>query len=159
MYGFEAASQFYFSKHAKDLTLPEAALLAGIPKSPTGFSPLLHPERALGRRNHVIREMLADKRISEEEAQDAESSPIGLNLPPAPNSEAPWFVEEVRRSLEKQFGADQVHAGGLKVYTTMDLKLQREGASAARGSVDLCASGLERSAAARRLRAWRRDAG
>ena len=125
MYGFEAASQFYFSKHAHDLTLTEAALLAGLPKGPVAFSPLLNPERALRRRNLVLTEMEMDRVISHQQAEQARSAPMGLHIAPSVMSVAPWFQEEVRQELEKRFGAEQVHEAGLKVETTLDLDLQR----------------------------------
>jgi penicillin-binding protein 1A len=125
VFGFEAGSEFYFSKHVKDLTLPEAALLAALPKGPEGYSPLKYPERALKRRNLVINEMLQDGKISEVEANAAKATPLGLHLAPPPNSIAPWFVEEVRKQLEQEFGPDEVHEDGLRVYTTLDLDLQK----------------------------------
>jgi penicillin-binding protein 1A len=124
-YGFEAASQFYFSKHAKELTLPEAALLAGLPKGPVAFSPLLNPEKALRRRNLVLSEMELDRVITHEQAEQARNAPLGLHIPPPETSVAPWFQEEVRRELEKRFGSEQVHEAGLKVETTLDLDLQK----------------------------------
>jgi penicillin-binding protein 1A len=124
VYGFEAGAEYYFSKHASELTLPEAALLAGLPKGPSEFSPILSPERAFRRRNVVIDAMLEDGKITAAQAEVARSSPLNLHLEPPPNSVAPWFVEEVRRELERRFGAEEVHAAGLKVYTTLDLDLQ-----------------------------------
>jgi penicillin-binding protein 1A len=124
MYGFEAASQFYFSKHARDLTLTEAALLAGLPKGPVAFSPLLNPERALRRRNLVLTEMELDRVISHQQAEQARNAPLGLHIAPSVMSVAPWFQEEVRQELEKRFGAEQVHEAGLKVETTLDLDMQ-----------------------------------
>src|SRR5208337_950802 len=94
MYGFEAASQYFFSKHARDLTLPEAALLAGLPKGPAAFSPILYPEKAIRRRNLVLAEMEEDKAISHEEAEQARQSPLGLHLAQPEMSVAPWFQEE-----------------------------------------------------------------
>ncbi len=123
-YGFEAASEFYFTKHARDLTLPEAALLAALPKGAEYYSPLKSPERALKRRNLVLSEMYSDGKITREQEQVAEASPLGLRIEPAPNSVAPYFVEEVRRQLEKEYGAEEVHGAGLRVYTTLDLDLQ-----------------------------------
>jgi penicillin-binding protein 1A len=124
-YGFEAASQFYFSKHAKELTLSEAALLAGLPKGPVAFSPLFNPEKALRRRNLVLSEMELDRVISHQQAEQARNAPLGLHIPPPETSVAPWFQEEVRRELEKRFGSEQVHEAGLKVETTLDLDLQK----------------------------------
>lgn len=125
VYGFEAASEFYFSKAARNLTLPEAALLAGLPKGPGVYSPINHPERALKRRNLVIDAMLEDGKIKSAQAEEARSSPLALNLQHDPNSLAPYFVEEIRRYLENKYGADQVHEGGLKVYTSLDVDLQK----------------------------------
>ncbi|HUO24752.1 MAG TPA: PBP1A family penicillin-binding protein [Candidatus Aquilonibacter sp.] len=125
VYGFEAASEFYFSKPAKQLTLDEAALLAGLPKGPGLYSPINHPERALKRRNLVIDAMLEDGKITAAQADAARSAPIVLHLQHDVNSLAPYFVEEIRRYLENKYGADQVHEGGLKVYTTLDMDLQK----------------------------------
>ena len=124
-YGFEAGSEYYFSKHARDLTLPEAAMLAALPKGPEAYSPVRYPDRALKRRNLVLQEMLNDHKITVQEAADAKAAPLGLHLESPPNSEAPYFVEEVRRQLEREYGAEEVHGAGLRVYTTLDLDLQR----------------------------------
>ncbi|HEY6308288.1 MAG TPA: PBP1A family penicillin-binding protein [Candidatus Angelobacter sp.] len=129
VYGFEAGAEYYFHKHAKELKLEEAALLAGLPKAPAFYSPVNYPERALKRRNLVINNMLEDGKITAEEAARAKAAPLRLNIR-AENSPAPYFVEEVRRSLEKKYGSDQVHEGGLRVYTTLDLDLQRAGTQA-----------------------------
>jgi penicillin-binding protein 1A len=123
-YGFEAGSEFYFNKHVGSLTLPEAALLAALPKGPEAYSPLKYPERALRRRNLVISEMLQDGKITLKQANAAKAAPLGLHLEAPANSLAPYFVEEVRRQLEKQYGVEQVHGAGLRVYTTLDLDLQ-----------------------------------
>ena len=125
VYGFEAASQFYFSKPAKKLTLDEAALLAGLPKSPTYYSPITHPDHALKRRNLVINSMLEDGEITAQQATVARDQPVQLNLAHDPDSLAPYFVEEIRRYLEGKYGSDQVHEGGLRVYTSLDMDLQR----------------------------------
>jgi len=125
MYGFEAASEFYFLKHARDLTLTEAALLAGLPKAPVAFSPILNPEKALRRRNLVLTEMEEDHAISHAQAEAARNAPLGLHTAQPEMSVAPWFQEEVRQELEKRFGSEQVHEAGLKVETTLDLDLQQ----------------------------------
>jgi penicillin-binding protein 1A len=125
MYGFEAASEFYFTKHASELNLSEAALLAGLPKGPVAYSPLLNPEKALRRRNLVLTEMEDDKVITHQQADAARNSPLGLHIAQPAMSVAPWFVEEVRRELEKQFGSEEVHEAGLRVETTLDVDLQQ----------------------------------
>jgi penicillin-binding protein 1A len=125
MYGFEAASEFYFSKHASEVNLTEAALLAGLPKGPVAYSPLLNPEKALRRRNLVLTEMEGDRVITSQQAEAARQSPLGLHIAQPEMSVAPWFVEEVRRELEKQFGAEEVHEAGLRVETTLDVDLQQ----------------------------------
>lgn len=125
MYGFEAASQFYFSKHAKELSLPEAALLAGLPKAPYAYSPLVNPEKSLRRRNLVISEMESDGVITHAQAEQARQAPLGLHVAQAQGLVAPWFQEEVRQELEKRFGTEEVHEAGLRVDTTLDLDLQR----------------------------------
>src|SRR5499425_2032832 len=124
VYGFEAASEYYFSKPAKQLTLTEAALIAGLPKSPVYYSPINHPDRALHRRNLVINSMLEDGKLTAAQAAQARNQPLTLNLAHDPNSLAPYFVEEVRRDLENRYGTDEVHSGGLRVYTTLDMDLQ-----------------------------------
>ncbi len=124
VYGFEAGAQYYFNKHARELKLEEAALLAGIPKAPASYSPVYYPDRAVRRRNLVINNMLEDGKITVEEAARAKTSPLRLNIQPD-KSPAPYFVEEVRRRLEKKFGSDEVHEGGLRVYTSLDLDLQK----------------------------------
>jgi penicillin-binding protein 1A len=123
-YGFEAGSQMYFNKEAKDLTLEEAALLAGLPKAPNYYSPLNSPERAARRRNLVINAMLEDGKITAEQASRAKSTPVQLHTQSDPNSLAPYFAEEIRRYLEKKYGSDEVHQGGLRVYTTLDQEMQ-----------------------------------
>ncbi len=124
-YGYEAASEFYFSKPAKKLKLEEAALLAGLPKAPQYYSPVTHPDRALKRRNLVLNAMLEDGKITAAQAAEAKGKPIVLDLQKDPNSLAPHYVEEIRRYLETKYGSDQVHEGGLRVYTSLDMDLQK----------------------------------
>jgi penicillin-binding protein 1A len=124
-YGFEAASEYYFSKPAKKLTLDEAALLAGLPKWPANYSPITHPDRCLKRRNLVINSMLEDGKITAKQAAEARDKPIELHVAHDPGSLAPYYVEEIRRYLEATYGSDQVHQGGLKVYTSLNTDLQK----------------------------------
>ena len=123
--GYEAASQFFFGKHLGQLTLPEAALLAGIPKSPTSYSPLTHPEAARRRRNQVLAAMLENGKISGEQYRQAVSAPLGLNIQKWNYTVAPYFVEEVRQFLEKKYGPEAVDERGLRVYTTLNPKVQK----------------------------------
>jgi penicillin-binding protein 1A len=144
-YGYEAASEYYFSKPAKQLKLEEAALLAGLPKAPQYYSPVTHPDRALKRRNLVLNAMLEDGKITAAQAAQARSKPIVLDLQKDPNSLAPHYVEEIRRYLEAKYGSDQVHESGLRVYTSLDTDLQK----AARQSL------LDGLAAYERRHGWR----
>src|SRR5271165_1891639 len=100
-----------FTKKAKDLTLEEAAVLAGLPKAPNAYSPINNPERSLRRRNVVINNMLEDGKITAAEAQRAKSEPLQLIVQAEPNDIAPYFVEEIRRYLEKKYGTQEVHEG------------------------------------------------
>ena len=123
-YGVEAASRFYFGKSAKDLNLEEAALIAGIPQSPTRLSPLDHPEAAQRRRNHALDRMVAEKYITPAQAQLAQGQPLGVIARRSPSSIAPYFLEEVRKTLERDYGFTGIYKSGLKVYTTLDPPLQ-----------------------------------
>lgn len=125
VYGFEAASEYYFSKPAKDLTLEEASLLAALAKSGIYYSPINHPDRALKRRNLVINAMLEDGKVTAQRAAVARDTPLNLNLARDPNTLAPYFVENIRRYLESKYGSDRVHEGGLRVYTSLNMEMQR----------------------------------
>ena len=125
VYGFETGARYYFGKPAKDLTLDEAAMLAALPKGPNIYSPIRDPHRALQRRNLVIDAMLAAKKIALPEAAAAKKRPLQLHIEDDSDSLAPYFVEEVRQYLEKRYGAEQVHEDGLRVYTTLDIDLQK----------------------------------
>src|ERR1039457_4286663 len=130
VYGFEAASEYYFSKPAKQLTLDEAALLAALANSGLYSAPINHPDRALNRRTLVINSLLQDGKITAPVANAARDEPLQLNLAHDPNSLSPYFVEEIRRYLEAKYGTEQVHSGGLSVYTSLDMDLQRAAAQA-----------------------------
>src|SRR3954467_11289073 len=125
VYGFAAGSQYYFGKPAKDLTLAEAAVLASLPKSANQYSPITNPQNALRRRNLVLNAMEEDGEITALQANDAKASPIRLSLRTQTNSVAPYFVEEIRRYLEKKYGSEDVHEGGLRVYTSLNLDYEK----------------------------------
>lgn len=130
-YGFEAASQFYFGKSINQLKLTEAALLVALIRGPI-YSPVLHPGRAQARRNLVLDRMAAEGKISRQEAEEAKRQPLGLNLQYARNDLAPYFVEEIRKYLERTYGTEAVHERGLRVYTTLNVELQRAANKAVR---------------------------
>jgi penicillin-binding protein 1A len=123
-YGFGAASEFYFGKHLEQLTLPEAALLAGMARGPI-YWPILHPHYAIARRNEVLRAMLENHKISQTEYLAAEKAPLGLNVKTWSNDLAPYFVEDIRQFLEMKYGRETVQQKGLRVYTTLDVHMQR----------------------------------
>src|SRR3989442_4597868 len=123
-YGFAAASQFYFGKPVTDLKLQEAALLAGMVNGPK-FSPLSNPEAALARRNLVLHRMEEEGKITPVEEAAARKSPLGLHIQYPRNDLAPYFFEEVRKYLEATYGTEAVHERGLRVYTTLNVNLQR----------------------------------
>src|SRR5688572_17287617 len=124
-YGVEATSRFLYSKSIKDLTLSEAALVAGLPQNPSRLSPLEHPERSISRRNHVLTRMVEEKYISREEGDKAKAEPLNLKIRRDPPSIAPYFLEEVRKHLEREYGSQRIYQGGLRVYTTLDPAAQR----------------------------------
>src|SRR2546428_616741 len=123
-YGFAAAAQFYFGKPVTDLKLAEAALLAGMINGPK-FSPLSNPEAALARRNLVLHRMEEEGKITPVEEAAARKSPLGSHIQYPRNDLAPYFFEEVRKYLEATYGTEAVHERGLRVYTTLNVNLQR----------------------------------
>ena len=123
-YGIESASQAFFNKHAKDLSLPEATLLAGLPQSPTRYSPFgAHPTLAIDRQSQVLRRMVEDGYITQKQADDAKTQKLTFATKAAP-IRAPHFALMVRDLLVNQYGEDTVNLGGLRVTTTLDIKLQ-----------------------------------
>jgi penicillin-binding protein 1A len=124
--GLEAAAEIFFSKHAKDLTLEQAALLAGLPQAPSEYNPFKNPSAALGRRNEVLRAMVKNHYISQSEASVAMGKPLGLR---AGNKyfrrSEPYFFDYVSELLIEKYGLNTYRRGGLKVYTTIDPSLQQ----------------------------------
>ena len=127
-YGVQQASRRYFGHGAKDMTLAEAALLAGIPANPTAFDPVAHPVAATERRRLVLQVMLEEGKITEQELERADKQPLpraeDVRLPGTERT-AQYFVNYVKRQLIEQYGASMVYGGGLKVKTTIDLELQQ----------------------------------
>src|SRR5215467_6687433 len=124
-YGVEAASRLYFNKSNKQLTLDEAALIAGIFQSPERQSPFVDMKRATARRNVVLQRMADEHYITQAQADEAKNRPIVTRGQPnqAPGI-APFFVEEVRKHLERQYGAKILYESGLTVTTSLDARLQ-----------------------------------
>ena len=127
-YGVEAASRLYFNKSNKQLTLEEAALIAGIFQTPERQSPFVDMKRATPRRNIVLQRMADERYITQAQADAARQKPIVTRgQPNQPPGIAPFFVEEVRKHLEQQYGAKVLYENGLSVTTTLDVKLQEAG--------------------------------
>ena len=123
-YGVEAASRTYFGKSVKDLTIAECAMIASLPKAPNNYSPYRNPERARKRRNHVIRRMAEVSFITPEQAKLSMVEDFHLGEVEKMLNKAPYFVEHIRRILEEKFGSSKLYRAGLKVYTTLDMKMQ-----------------------------------
>ncbi len=130
VYGFATGAEYYFGKAVKDLTLEEAATLAALPKAPNNYSPIRNPGRALRRRNLVIDSMMSAGKIGMTEGAAAKKKSLRLQVHDDPNSLAPYFVEEIRQYLEQKYGTEQVHESGLRVYTTLNIDLQKAATNA-----------------------------
>src|SRR5277367_5216628 len=122
-YGFEAASEYYFSKPIGQLTLAEAATLAAIIRGPI-YSPITHPDRARARRNLVLSLLAHNGKISQAVAESTAKQPLGLHVQSLRNDLAPYFVEEIRKYLEHTYGTAAVHEQGLRAYTTLNVNMQ-----------------------------------
>lgn len=125
-FGVETASKKYFSKHVWELDLHEMATLAGLPKYPSAASPIHHPEKALKRRNYVLKRMLEEKYITKTEYDEAVEKPVTTN----PQKElfldkAPYFSERVRRYLIEKYGYDKLYKEGMTVQTTIDMRASK----------------------------------
>ncbi|HOW26976.1 MAG TPA: transglycosylase domain-containing protein [Elusimicrobiota bacterium] len=124
-YGVEAASRVYFGKHVGELTLGECALLAGLPRAPQYYSPFDHPKRALLRRAVVLNRMREMGFITEKEALQAIGQSMQIRKVPLTPQQAAYFVEHVRLELEPRYGSTALYRGGLSIYTTLDLRIQK----------------------------------
>jgi penicillin-binding protein 1B len=135
--GFAEASRTYFNKDLKDITLPEAALLAGIIQGPSRLSPYRHPERALERRNLVLDSMVDTHAITREEAEKAKAAPLKLAPPNVEASDAPYFVDMVRDTLINKFSEHDLNDESYRIYTTLDPDLQKAAAQAVESGIKL----------------------
>jgi penicillin-binding protein 1A len=139
--GVEAAAETYYSKHAKDLTLPEAAMIAGLPQAPSQYNPLLNPRAALARRNDVLKAMEQQGDIDASEYADAAGQDLGLDPGNKYNRiRQPYIFDLVKQELQDRYGVNTVQNGGLKVFTTIQPRLQ-DAAQTAVDSCSVCYSG------------------
>jgi len=132
LYGVEAASEYYFGKSVKELSVEESAMLVGIAPAPARYNPFANPEVALARRDLVLRRMEEEGFLSSEEFESARSRPLEFRHQGPSGNIAPYFVEEVRQYLERKYGATRIYRGGLRVHTT----LNRETQEAANRAID-----------------------
>ncbi len=135
--GFAQASRAYFNKDMKDVTLPEAALLAGIIQGPSRLSPYRHPERALERRNLVLDSMVETHAITREMADKAKATPLKLAPPNVEASDAPYFIDLVRDTLVSKVPEREMNEQAYRIYTTLDPDLQRAAAQAVEAGIKL----------------------
>ncbi|OGC84813.1 MAG: hypothetical protein A2W07_02130, partial [candidate division Zixibacteria bacterium RBG_16_43_9] len=124
-YGIQAATQVFFSKDARELTLPECALLVGVLKSPNRYSPLDYPDLALNRRNLVLRAMEDNGKLTEEECDSLKALPLQLKASSSKTGLGPYFSEMVRQYLIEEYGEKSLYNGGLSVYTTLNPEMQK----------------------------------
>ena len=135
--GFGEAAHAYFNKDLKDITLPEAALLAGLIQRPSYLSPYRHPERALDRRNLVLESMVETHAISRAQADKAKATALKLAPPNVEASDAPYFVDLVRDSLSGRFNERELNEHSYRIYTTLDPDLQNAAALAVDAGIKL----------------------
>src|SRR3954453_1401348 len=136
--GAEAAAQTYFSKHGQELTLDEAALIAGLPQAPSIYNPFQNPGGALARRNDVLQRMYKNGYISAQQEQQAASAP--LHLDPGTlytKRHEPYFFDFVQEQLIQRYGVNVFRQGGLKVHTTVEPDLQEAARNAIAGQLNL----------------------
>ncbi|MGD9226103.1 MAG: PBP1A family penicillin-binding protein [Desulfobacterales bacterium] len=123
-YGAESAAKIFFGKSVKDLSLAECALVAGMPKSPSRYSPMINPDLAIKRRNTVLKQMRDTDIISDAAYRQAIKEALYTNGRRFNPSKAPYFVEYIKKSLEDDLGSTRLYKGGLSVFTTLDYRLQ-----------------------------------
>jgi penicillin-binding protein 1B len=142
--GFAEASRTYFNKDLKDITLPEAALLAGIIQGPSYLSPYRHPERATARRNVVLDSMVETRAITKEQADKAKATPLKLAPPNVEASDAPYFVDLVRDTVTSKMPESEMNEQAYRIYTTLDPDLQRAAAQAVETGIKLVDEQVEK---------------
>ncbi|PYU99146.1 MAG: penicillin-binding protein 1A, partial [Acidobacteria bacterium] len=135
VYGFGEAADAYFNKDVKSLTLPEAALLAALIRGPNLYSPYKNPKRAIDRRNWVLHRMSEDGLVSAADAERASKAPLQLAQQNLEGSQAPFFVDMVKDQLLAQFPERDLVSQSFRIYTTLDLDLQRAASDAVRAGM------------------------
>jgi penicillin-binding protein 1A len=136
-YGVEAAANAYFGVHAKDLSLEQAALIAGLPQAPSAYDPLIRPAAAKARRAEVLQAMLTAGDISRAQYRRAVNSPLGLHPRPLPGlANETYLTDYITNQLVRQYGAERVRRGGLRIYTTLDAKRQTEATQSILNTLD-----------------------
>jgi penicillin-binding protein 1B len=135
--GFAEAARAYFNKDLKDVTLPEAALIAGLIQAPSYLSPYRHPERALERRNLVLDSMVETRAITRQQADRAKATPLKLAPPNVEASDAPYFVDLIRDTLNNKYNERDLNEQSYRIYTTLDPDLQEAAAQAVEGGIKL----------------------
>lgn len=135
-YGVESAARTYFGKSVGDLTLAESALIAGLPQRPSRYSPHTNMKAAVGRRNVVLRQMAEQELITQQEAEDAIAEEVNL-VPRRGNArwKAPYFVTYVIQQVGSQYGEETLYQAGLRIYTTLDYRMQEAAEKAIRDGV------------------------
>jgi penicillin-binding protein 1B len=135
--GFAEGSRSYFNKDLKDVTVPEAALLAGLIQAPSYLSPYRHPERALERRNTVIESMVETRAITREQADKAKATQLKLAPPNVEASDAPYYVDMVRDAVITKLNERELNDQSYRIYTALDPELQRAAAQAVETGIKL----------------------
>ncbi len=142
-YGVAAAAERYFGKPVSELTLPECAMIAGLPKAPSALSPLAHPQKAVSRRNLVLKTMLLEGKIDRRRFSEAVNS--GYTPPPpgeTSNYEAMYFIDYIKNMMEAKLGEDRLYKGGLVIETTISSELQKAATEAVKSGLNRLAKRL-----------------
>jgi penicillin-binding protein 1B len=135
IHGFGEGSQVYLGKELSKITVPEAAMLAGLIQSPGSRNPFTHPDRALARRNIVLKQMRENDFLTENQYQEAVASPLEVNHGEVESSDAPYFVDLVNEELQSRFQNRDFYNSSNRVYTTLDLELQHDAVEAVRAAM------------------------
>ncbi|MBN1930816.1 MAG: penicillin-binding protein 1A [Desulfobacterales bacterium] len=136
-YGVQAASENYFGKSVENLNLAECAILAGLPQAPSRYSPFRHPEKAKERQIYVLNRMVAEGYITNIQATEAINTT--LDIKPRRNwyiEEVPFYTEHIRRYIEKKYGPDALYSDGLKIYTAVNIEMQKTARKAIERGLD-----------------------